>query len=101
MLQRLAQRLAAWLLIKTTPTDHTDWDLVTEDWHYFHYVPIGDLITHDLDPDCHCGPTIERCKVNDHVGITHYLVTHAALDGRDLPDMPLENPYGLLDEHDG
>lgn len=33
-------------------------------------------------------------------GTTHYLITHAALDGRDLPDMPLENPHGLLDEHD-
>ena len=33
-------------------------------------------------------------------GITHYLITHAALDGRDLPDMPMENPHGLLDEHD-
>lgn len=33
-------------------------------------------------------------------GITHYLITHAALDGRNLPDMPMENPHGLLDEHD-
>lgn len=40
--------------------------------------PVGDLIDHDVEGDCVCGPYIE------HLGGRDWLYSHASLDGREL-----------------
>jgi hypothetical protein len=50
-----------------------------------HVVPVDDLVTHEVgtvDADCICGPDIEYLIVQD--GRSGRLITHHALDGREL-----------------
>jgi hypothetical protein len=46
-----------------------------------HVAPIGDVIAHDLDEDCVCGPSVEIIPNPD--GPDGYMWTHHALDGRE------------------
>lgn len=41
-----------------------------------HITPVNDLVAHELDPDCVCGPYWED------LGKGNFLVAHHALDGR-------------------
>lgn len=41
-----------------------------------HIVPVDDLVAHELENDCVCGPYIE------FLGGQDFLVAHEALDGR-------------------
>lgn len=56
-----------------------DWDTL---WRLFgerdemHVVPVDDLVAHELENDCVCGPYIE------FLGGQDFLVAHEALDGR-------------------
>ena len=75
------------------------------DWEHVHVIPIDDLIEHEQnnDGDCPCGPEVQPAEREDSsIG---WLYLHNALDGRDLEEqgqgVPMENPHGLLDEHDG
>ena len=49
-----------------------------------HVVPVNDLIDHDTatdEPDCVCGPTVERVKRDG--GGDSWLLVHHSLDGRE------------------
>lgn len=46
-----------------------------------HVHPVGDLIDHELDEDCPCGPAQELVKQPD--GSDGWLITHHSLDGRE------------------
>lgn len=50
-----------------------------------HVVPCGDVVTHDLDDDCACGPYVER--IDPDTGLPYpagtALVVHHSLDGRE------------------
>lgn len=46
-----------------------------------HVVPCGDLIEHDSDDDCVCGPDLKFCDGG-------YIVVHHSLDGRERPLTP-------------
>lgn len=47
-----------------------------------HVIPERDLIEHELDSSCACGPTSE--PVPDDAGIVvGFMVTHPSLDGRE------------------
>lgn len=51
-----------------------------------HVVPVGDLIEHDLDELCVCGPTPgpqDRC-----FGGMSWVFTHHSLDGRERHEQP-------------
>lgn len=60
---------------------------VATDWLYqwvtvgcqeqMHLTPEADLIEHDLDETCVCGPYVE------HLGDLDWLYMHASLDGRE------------------
>jgi len=47
-----------------------------------HVVPCGDLIDHELDEECPCGPTPKPVKRDD--GSVGWFWTHHSLDGREL-----------------
>ena len=47
-----------------------------------HVVPEADTVPHDLDDDCVCGPATEPVPGDD--GSMGWLITHDALDGREL-----------------
>ena len=47
-----------------------------------HVVPRGDVIQHDADGECVCGPRTQPVVRLD--GSMGWLVTHASLDGREL-----------------
>jgi len=47
-----------------------------------HVTPINDLIDHDLNDECPCGPTAEPVAADD--GSIGWLHTHHSLDGREL-----------------
>lgn len=49
-------------------------------WRWHRHAPSGDLIEHDLDEDCVCGPRIEPVKRDD--GSIGWVYIHHALDGR-------------------
>jgi len=46
-----------------------------------HIHPLDDLIEHQLDDDCPCGPRQEMVKRDD--GSVGWLVVHNSLDGRE------------------
>ena len=46
-----------------------------------HVQPVGDLVAHDLDDDCACGPAVEAVPRGD--GSFGWLITHHSLDGRE------------------
>ena len=46
-----------------------------------HVHPLDDLIGHDLDDDCACGPTSQPVARDD--GSVGWVVVHHALDGRE------------------
>lgn len=94
-MKQLLNRIAAWLLTHSMPND--DWGTTVQagddmEFYQIHITPHNDTITHDNSLDCCCGPITRPAEV----------VYHPSLDGREHADNPpIENPYGLLDEHDG
>lgn len=46
-----------------------------------HVVPLGDLVEHESDDDCVCGPTTQPVQRDD--GSTGWLMIHSSLDGRE------------------
>lgn len=95
-MKHLLHRFATWLLIHTMDNDN-EWGttLTTDDdmdYHQLHITPHADTIQHEHALDCCCGPTVRPGEI----------VYHPSLDGREHQDNPpMENPHGLLDEHDG
>lgn len=83
MLRQILKRFAAWLVTIA----YNDED-----------------VTHEVtdDGDCPCGPEVQPVERED--GSIGWVYLHNALDGRDLEEqgqgVPMENPHGLLDEHD-
>lgn len=47
-------------------------------------VPCFDLIEHDQDEDCVCGPRANM--ITDENGETFWMYTHHSLDGRELAE---------------
>lgn len=48
-----------------------------------HVRPLRDLVAHDLDEQCVCGPDVEAVPAGAD-GRTGVLVLHHSLDGREL-----------------
>lgn len=46
-----------------------------------HIIPVDDLIDHDPESDCICGPTLKPVARGD--GSYGWLLIHHALDGRE------------------
>jgi hypothetical protein len=46
-----------------------------------HTIPVSDLIEHEADPECVCGPELEAVERED--GSFGWLYTHHSLDGRE------------------
>jgi hypothetical protein len=64
--------------------------LITDGWivsHCVHVIPDADLISHELSPDCPCGPD-EETYDHEADGVTDkaFLFSHHPLDGRVDPD---------------
>ena len=54
-----------------------------------HVLPLGDLVEHDANCDCICGPDVEY--IDPDTGITYPggpVVTHHSLDGREQNEEP-------------
>ena len=51
-----------------------------------HVSPVGDLIDHDTDDDCPCGPRTEPVRRED--GSMGWVVVHHSLDGRESGETP-------------
>lgn len=49
-----------------------------------HTVPVDDLIDHDPDPDCPCGPTCQPVPRPD--GSFGWLYVHHSLDNREATE---------------
>lgn len=47
-----------------------------------HVVPLNDLVEHDTQSECVCGPRVEVAKRDD--GSVGWLYVHHSLDGREL-----------------
>lgn len=63
----------------TAPVDTgwwTEW-IVTDTEEQIHITPVDDLVGHDKDSTCPCGPYVE------HLGGADWLYAHYALDGRE------------------
>lgn len=45
-----------------------------------HVIPLDDVIVHDFDDDCSCGPSLEYVDGNANAR----LFTHHSLDGREF-----------------
>lgn len=52
--------------------------------HCVHVWPANDTVTHELSPDCPCGPAEEEQRRDD--GHPAFLFTHASLDGREIDE---------------
>jgi hypothetical protein len=50
----------------------------------WHVVPVGDLIDHDTERECVCGPVTEPAERGD--GSIGWLAVHHSLDGRELQE---------------
>jgi hypothetical protein len=57
---------------------------VTEADTPVHVVPVGDLVDHDVNDGCMCGPTVEPIKRDD--GSYGWVVTHHSLDNREAAE---------------
>lgn len=55
--------------------------MASHDDGHLHVVPVADLIDHDHNDECVCGPTSEPVKRDD--GSVAWLVIHNSLDGRE------------------
>ena len=53
-----------------------------------HVVPRGDLIEHDTDGECVCGPTDVAAEVQGSV--IGFVTVHHSLDGREQVERALE-----------
>ncbi|RKR92794.1 hypothetical protein BDK92_7276 [Micromonospora pisi] len=49
-----------------------------------HVMPVGDLVAHDRDAACVCGPTTEPVPTSD--GRIGWVIVHHSLDGREHGD---------------
>jgi len=49
-----------------------------------HVVPRDDLIEHDINEECACGPTPRAEKRDD--GSVGWVIVHHSLDGRELAE---------------
>lgn len=49
-----------------------------------HILPVNDLVDHDSDAECVCGPTAEPVERDD--GTIGWLHIHHSLDGRELTE---------------
>ena len=47
-----------------------------------HTIPVNDLIEHDCEGDCICGPEVIPVPRDD--GSMGWLISHHSLDGREL-----------------
>lgn len=56
-----------------------------------HVIPIGDLIDHDTDEDCACGPTAEPVERVD--GSVGWLMIHHSLDGREQEESTVDAQF--------
>jgi hypothetical protein len=56
----------------------------TETADVVHVRPLADLIEHDLDDDCPCGPTAELVPRADESD--GWMYTHHSLDGREATE---------------
>jgi hypothetical protein len=61
-------------------TDAKVWVRVTLD-NSLHVVPVNDLIEHDLNDSCTCGPQ-DQAVISDD-GSVDWLTVHHSLDGRE------------------
>lgn len=59
------------------------WDVVELENHHIHVVPDFDLISHELTEECACLPRTETILDDEGELCDHWLVTHAAWDGRE------------------
>jgi hypothetical protein len=48
-----------------------------------HVLPVGDLIEHEADDECICGPT---AMFIDGEHLSGWVMAHASLDGRELKE---------------
>lgn len=55
-----------------------------------HVVPRNDLIDHELTGACPCGPQDQSVIRDD--GSVGWLTVHHSLDGRELADLPRQEP---------
>ena len=46
-----------------------------------HVMPVNDLVTHDVDDDCICGPSTQIVIRDD--GSSGWVIVHHSLDGRE------------------
>jgi hypothetical protein len=51
-----------------------------------HVVPVGDLIEHDTEGPCPCGPTDQPVPRDD--GSIGWIAVHHSLDGRERHERP-------------
>jgi len=51
------------------------------DGELIHVTPNGDLVVHELDEDCVCGPRVDPVERAD--GSIGWIHTHHSLDGRE------------------
>jgi hypothetical protein len=49
-----------------------------------HVTPCGDLVVHDLDEECVCGPTHHPVQRDD--GSVGWMMVHHSLDGREAEE---------------
>lgn len=49
-----------------------------------HVIPVNDLIEHQVDENCPCGPAADPVKRDD--GSVGWLYVHHSLDGRELDE---------------
>lgn len=62
---------------------HGNWLLVEIDERSeVHVIPANDLIRHQVDEDCTCGPAVEAIAGDS--GSMGFMYSHASLDGREL-----------------
>jgi len=58
-----------------------------------HTYPCNDVIEHDINPDCICGPDVTRVTRDD--GSDGWFYVHHALDGREFRERGEQLPRGM------
>jgi hypothetical protein len=48
----------------------------------FHVLPLNDLIEHEAQPNCVCGPAPDTRPDDEDPSVIHFVFRHHALDGR-------------------